>query len=78
MEKEKIAFVAPKKVTKKIQELQQQLKLDSPGEVIAMALSMLELAIGRNVEYKDGSKKLKISKFSKYNQTVVVDDGEQK
>jgi len=71
---DKITFVAPRKVSSKIKQLQEQLKLDSPGEVLSMALSMLELALGREVELKDKKGSYHISKFSKYHQTVEISE----
>ncbi|MFQ5493156.1 MAG: hypothetical protein ACE5DX_03295 [Candidatus Dojkabacteria bacterium] len=72
---DKIAFVASEELSKKIKRLQKVLALETPGEVISMGLSMLELAQGREIELKDKKKSFKISKFSKYNQTVILDDG---
>ncbi len=77
-DEDKIHFVTSDDAAEKIKKLQEKLKVDSPGEVISMALSMLELAIGRDVEFSDKKKSLKVSKFSKLNQTVIIEDGDGK
>ena len=67
-------FVASKDLSEKIKKLQQELNLDSPGKVIAMALSLVELSLGREVELWDNEKKIKISKFKNHRQTITLDE----
>jgi hypothetical protein len=76
MKTDELTFVASKKLSDKIKELQRQLELESPGEVLSTALSMLELSLGREVEFKDKNGSYKTSKFSKYNHTIeLTEDG---
>lgn len=69
----KKAFVASEELTEKITRIQHELGLASPGEVINMGISLVELALGREVEFHDKNKIYKTNKFSKYNQTVILD-----
>jgi len=71
-------FFASKELSEKIKKLQEELHLDSPGKVIAMGLSFVELALGRDVEITDENKRLKISKFKNHRQTISLDDREIK
>ena len=74
-----IAYLASEEISSKIQKLQEELNLKSPGEVIAIALQLIEMSMGREVEFKDGNKIYRTKKFSNLNQTVILDeDGERK
>lgn len=68
------AFVASEELAEKIKQIQSELNLKTPGEVISMGLSLIELSLGREVEFHDRNKTYKTSKFAKYNQTVVLED----
>jgi hypothetical protein len=69
-----IAFLADKELAKKIRSMQDTLHLKTPGEVVSRALSLMELSMGRKLELWDNDKKIKIDDFSKFNQTVIVED----
>lgn len=73
MEEQKKAFIASSELTKKIEKLQKELQLDSAGEVISLGLSMLEMSLGRNVDFQDKDKSYRVSKFAGANQTVILD-----
>jgi len=70
----KIAFVPSSELKQKLDKLQHEMKLESPAEVISLALSMLEISLGRDVELADNTSRYKISRFAKYNQTVSFED----
>lgn len=71
---QRTAFIADKQLAERIKKIQEELKLDNPGEVLAMAISMIELSLGREVEFHDKQKTYRSNKFAKYNQTVIIDD----
>jgi hypothetical protein len=72
--KDKTAFVASKELTTKIEKLQKELGLTSPGEVISLGLSFLELSMGREVEFHEGAKVFKTNKFSQNKLIVSLED----
>jgi len=69
-----IAFALPENLSKKIIELQKEMNLKTPGEVILKALSLLELSMGREVEIKDEEKKYRIKSFENYRQSIKIDN----
>ncbi|MCA9383475.1 hypothetical protein KC909_03855 [Candidatus Dojkabacteria bacterium] len=71
--KAKTAYVASEALSEKIKKLQDELKLKSPGEVIAMGLSLIELSLGREIEFHEDGKVYKSSKFKGHNQTVELE-----
>ena len=72
-----IAIVLPKKLSKKVSEMQKEFGLKSPGEVLVKALSLLELSMGRKVELKDKDETLNISSFEGLRQSVKVEELEE-
>lgn len=72
----KTAFVASDKLMKRLKKLQEEMKLGTSAEVVSLALSLLEISMGREVELNDNSNKTKfrISNLAKYNQTISFDD----
>lgn len=70
MTDKRYAFVASKHLSKHIDELRVKLGLETNAEVISMALSMLELSLGRNVEVKDRKGNMQVNKFADYQPTV--------
>ena len=40
-----------------------------------MALYLMDLALGREVEFKDKNKTFRTTKFAEHNQTVILEDG---
>ena len=73
-----LAVALPKRLTQKVVELQKQLGLKSPGEVILKALSLLELSMGRKVELKDREDTLEIKSFEDLRQSIKVKSLKQK
>lgn len=69
------AFVPSKELQTKINQIQQELKLEDPAEVISMALYLMDLALGREVEFKDKHQTFRTTKFAEHNQTVILEDG---
>jgi len=69
-----IAFALPENLSKKIIELQKEMNLKTPGEVILKALSLLELSMGREVDIKDEEKKYRIKSFENYMQSIKIDN----
>lgn len=74
MKQTKKAFVASDELLERIENLQHELNLESAGEVIALGISMLELSLGRNVEFSEKNKSFRVSKFAGHNQTVILDE----
>lgn len=74
---DKLVFALPPKLSKKVRELQEELDLNTPGEVVIKALSLLELSMGRNVELKDDDETIRIKSFGKLRQSVTLDDIEE-
>ncbi|KXK27338.1 MAG: hypothetical protein TR69_WS6001000213 [candidate division WS6 bacterium OLB20] len=74
MNDKKTAFVPSSELNEKLKRLQEEMHLGSAAEVISLALSMLEISLGREVEVRDSKHSYRISKFSRYNQTVTLDD----
>ena len=70
----KIAVVLPENLSEKVEKLQKELELASPGEVILRALSLLELSMGRKVELKDSNQTLEINEFKKLRQSIQISD----
>lgn len=68
-----LAVALPKRLTQKVIELQNQLGLKSPGEVILKALSLLELSMGRKVELTDSEETLEIKSFEDLRQSIKVE-----
>lgn len=73
-----LAFALPENLSQKVKDLQKQLGLNTPGEVILKALSLLELSIGREVQMKDGKETLQIQGFKNYRQSITLEDIEEK
>lgn len=74
MDDKKLVFVADEDLSGRIKDMQKELNLKSPAEVIAMGLSLLELSVGRNIEIQEKDKKYKIKDLAKYNQTFAIED----
>ena len=53
-------FSASADLSEKIAELQKELNLNSPGEVIALALSLIEISMGRELEISDAKKSTEV------------------
>lgn len=71
-----VAFVLPPKLTKKLEKIQREMGVDDPGVVIAKAIDLLDISIGRKVilEEKETKRALKINGLEEYNQTFVIDN----
>lgn len=69
----KTAFVASEELDERLRRLQKELDLPSTAQVLSLAVSMLEVSLGHEVEIKSAKKRYKISRFSKYNQTIDLD-----
>lgn len=72
----KRAYVLSEKLDEKVERIQRELGLDEPGEVIAKAIELLDVSIGRKVvlEERQTARSLHITGLEKFNQTVTLDD----
>ncbi|MDD3647695.1 MAG: hypothetical protein PHS44_04315 [Candidatus Dojkabacteria bacterium] len=75
--KGKLAVTLPRNLTRKIEDIQKQMDLKTPGEVILKALSLLELSMGRKVELKDKDETFEIKSFENLRQSIKLDDVEK-
>ncbi|MBU0976504.1 MAG: hypothetical protein ABIE03_02075 [Patescibacteria group bacterium] len=75
--KGKLAVTFPRDLTRKIERIQKQMDLKTPGEVILKALSLLELSIGRKVELSDKGDTFEINSFEHLRQSIKFEDVEE-
>lgn len=69
-----VTVMFPEGLTKRIKRLQERMGMDSAGEVLVKALSLLEISVGRTIEVKDknASHRWEIDEFRKFEKITKI------